>query len=158
MKHAVKHIHFVGIGGAGMSGIAEILHNLGYAVSGSDQSDSATSRRLASLGIRVQIGHDAAHIAGAVTVSELCAAGVAAVLVPLVVSTTSHQRDNAQWLAGQGAGIHLPQGELSPRRLADLLTGLTRDALRDMATRARALAKPKAAARVADQIEGLVAA
>lgn len=96
--------------------------------------------------------------AGAVTVSELCAAGVAAVLVPLIVSTTSHQRDNAQWLAGQGAGIHLPQGELSPRRLADLLSGLTRDALRDMAIRARALAKPKAAARVADQIEGLVAA
>ena len=63
MKHAVKHIHFVGIGGAGMSGIAEILHNLGYTVSGSDQSDSATSRRLASLGIAVKIGHDAAHIA-----------------------------------------------------------------------------------------------
>jgi len=96
--------------------------------------------------------------AGAVTVSELCAAGVAAVLVPLIVSTTSHQRDNAQWLAGQGAGIHLPQAELSPRTLADLLTGLTRDALLAMATKARALAKPKAAARVADQIEGLVAA
>jgi len=96
--------------------------------------------------------------AGAVTVSELCAAGVAAVLVPLIVSTTSHQRDNAQWLAGQGAGIHLPQSELSPRSLADLLTGLTRDALLAMATKARALAKPKAAARVADQIEGLVAA
>ena len=55
MKHAVKHIHFVGIGGAGMSGIAEILHNLGYTVSGSDQSDSATTRRLASL------GHQGAH-------------------------------------------------------------------------------------------------
>ena len=96
--------------------------------------------------------------AGAVTVSELCAAGVAAVLVPLIVSTTSHQRDNAQWLAGQGAGIHLPQSELSPRRLANLLTGLTRDALLSMATQARALAKPKAAARVADQIEGLVLA
>ena len=41
MKHAVKRIHFVGIGGAGMSGIAEILHNLGYTVSGSDQSDGA---------------------------------------------------------------------------------------------------------------------
>jgi UDP-N-acetylmuramate--alanine ligase len=65
MKHAVKHIHFVGIGGAGMSGIAEILHNLGYRVSGSDQADSATSRRLAELGIHVHIGHDAAHIAGA---------------------------------------------------------------------------------------------
>ena len=44
MKHAVKNIHFVGIGGAGMSGIAEILHNLGYAVSGSDQSESATTQ------------------------------------------------------------------------------------------------------------------
>jgi len=65
MKHAVKHIHFVGIGGAGMSGIAEILHNLGYRVSGSDQADSATSRRLAELGIHVHIGHDAAHIVGA---------------------------------------------------------------------------------------------
>jgi UDP-N-acetylglucosamine--N-acetylmuramyl-(pentapeptide) pyrophosphoryl-undecaprenol N-acetylglucosamine transferase len=96
--------------------------------------------------------------AGAVTVSELCAAGVAAVLVPLIVSTTSHQRDNAQWLAGQGAGIHLPQTELSPRSLAQLLTELTRDALLAMATKARALAKPKAAARVADQIEGLVVA
>jgi UDP-N-acetylmuramate--alanine ligase len=65
MKHAVKHIHFVGIGGAGMSGIAEILHNLGYKVSGSDQSDGAVTQRLASLGIAVTIGHDAANIAGA---------------------------------------------------------------------------------------------
>ncbi|HEY2927689.1 UDP-N-acetylmuramate--L-alanine ligase [Piscinibacter sp.] len=65
MKHAVKHIHFVGIGGAGMSGIAEILHNLGYIVSGSDQSDSATTRRLAALGITVAVGHDAANIVGA---------------------------------------------------------------------------------------------
>ncbi|KQW38361.1 undecaprenyldiphospho-muramoylpentapeptide beta-N-acetylglucosaminyltransferase [Rhizobacter sp. Root404] len=96
--------------------------------------------------------------AGAVTVSELCAAGVPAVLVPLIVSTTSHQRDNAQWLASQGAGIHLPQSELSPRKLADLLSTLTREALLTMATKARALAKPKAAARVADQIEGLVPA
>jgi UDP-N-acetylglucosamine--N-acetylmuramyl-(pentapeptide) pyrophosphoryl-undecaprenol N-acetylglucosamine transferase len=94
--------------------------------------------------------------AGAVTVSELCAAGVASVLVPLIVSTTSHQRDNAQWLAGQGAGIHLPQAELTPRKLADLLTGLTRDALLAMATKARALARPRAAARVADEIERLV--
>jgi UDP-N-acetylglucosamine--N-acetylmuramyl-(pentapeptide) pyrophosphoryl-undecaprenol N-acetylglucosamine transferase len=96
--------------------------------------------------------------AGAVTVSELCAAGVAAVLVPLIVSTTSHQRDNAQWLAGQGAGVHLPQAELTPRKLADLLAELTRAALLAMATKARALAKPHAAARVADQIESLVAA
>ena len=65
MKHAIKHVHFVGVGGAGMSGIAEILHNLGYRVSGSDQSDSATLRRLGALGIAVFVGHDAANIAGA---------------------------------------------------------------------------------------------
>ncbi|KNZ32287.1 MAG: UDP-N-acetylglucosamine--N-acetylmuramyl-(pentapeptide) pyrophosphoryl-UDP N-acetylglucosamine transferase [Methylibium sp. NZG] len=96
--------------------------------------------------------------AGAVTVSELCAAGVASVLVPLIVSTTSHQRDNAQWLAGQGACIHLPQADLTPRKLADLLAGLTREALLAMATKARALSRPNAAARVADQIDRLVAA
>ena len=95
--------------------------------------------------------------AGAVTVSELCAAGVASVLVPLVVSTTSHQRDNAQWLAKQGAGIHLPQTELTPQRLADLLKSLTREALLGMATKARALARPKAAAHVANELEALAA-
>jgi UDP-N-acetylglucosamine--N-acetylmuramyl-(pentapeptide) pyrophosphoryl-undecaprenol N-acetylglucosamine transferase len=96
--------------------------------------------------------------AGAMTVSELCAAGVAAVLVPFVASTTSHQRDNAAWMAAREAAIHLPQGELSPGRLADLLSGLTRDALQAMATKARALARPHAAARVADEIEAMVAA
>jgi len=65
MKHAVKQIHFVGIGGAGMSGIAEILHNLGYRISGSDQHASATTRALSNLGIKVSIGHDAANIVGA---------------------------------------------------------------------------------------------
>ena len=65
MKHAVKAIHFVGIGGAGMSGIAEILHNLGYRISGSDQQASATTKALARRGIQVAIGHDAANIAGA---------------------------------------------------------------------------------------------
>jgi UDP-N-acetylmuramate--alanine ligase len=65
MKHAVKQIHFVGIGGAGMSGIAEILHNLGYRITGSDQHASATTKALAKRGIKVAIGHDAAHIAGA---------------------------------------------------------------------------------------------
>ena len=95
--------------------------------------------------------------AGAMTVSELCAAGVAAVLVPFVASTTSHQRDNAEWMASRGAAIHLPQAELSPRRLADALGGLTRDALLAMATKARALAMPHAAARVADEVEGVAA-
>ncbi len=65
MKHAIKHIHFVGVGGAGMSGIAEVLHNLGYTISGSDLADSATLKRLAALGIRTCVGHAAAHIAGA---------------------------------------------------------------------------------------------
>ena len=65
MKHAVKHIHFVGVGGAGMSGIAEILHNLGYRVSGSDLLESASTQRLAGLGIRILIGHDSQFIQGA---------------------------------------------------------------------------------------------
>ena len=65
MKHAIKHIHFVGIGGSGMSPIAEILHRLGYIVSGSDQTDSNVTQRLADLGLSVFIGHDASHMAGA---------------------------------------------------------------------------------------------
>jgi UDP-N-acetylmuramate--alanine ligase len=60
MKHAIKNIHFIGLGGAGMSGIAEVLHNLGYVISGSDLSDSATLRRLAGLGIKTFVGHAAA--------------------------------------------------------------------------------------------------
>lgn len=95
--------------------------------------------------------------AGAITVSELCAAGVPAILVPLIASTTAHQRDNAQWLAGQGAAWHLPQRELSPRTLAEALRGLSRDTLRAMACKARAAARPRAAARVADELERLVA-
>jgi UDP-N-acetylglucosamine--N-acetylmuramyl-(pentapeptide) pyrophosphoryl-undecaprenol N-acetylglucosamine transferase len=96
--------------------------------------------------------------AGAVTLSELCAGGVASVLVPLVISTTSHQRDNAQWMAKHDAAIHLPQAELTPQRLAEVLKSLTRDQLRAMAERARALAQPRAAQRVADELERLVAA
>ncbi|AJY42760.1 UDP-N-acetylmuramate--L-alanine ligase [Burkholderia humptydooensis] len=65
MKHIVKHIHFVGIGGAGMSGIAEVLVNLGYKVSGSDLARNAVTERLEALGARVSIGHDAANIEGA---------------------------------------------------------------------------------------------
>jgi UDP-N-acetylmuramate--alanine ligase len=65
MKHAISHIHFVGIGGAGMSGIAEVLANMGYTVSGSDLSDSATLQRLASLGIQTFVGHAANNVAGA---------------------------------------------------------------------------------------------
>jgi UDP-N-acetylmuramate--alanine ligase len=89
VKHAVKHIHFVGIGGAGMSGIAEILHNLGYTVSGSDQSDSATSRRLASIGITVHVGHEAAHIEGA----------------EAVVTSTAVKGDNPEVIAARAKRI-----------------------------------------------------
>jgi len=94
--------------------------------------------------------------AGAVTVSELCAAGLPAVLVPLVVSTTSHQQDNAKFMAQHGAAIHLPQPELTPEGLHQLLKGLDREALLAMADKARHLARPRAAARVADEIEQMV--
>ena len=90
MRHAIKRIHFVGIGGAGMSGIAEILHNLGYVVSGSDQSESSTTQRLASLGIRVHLGHDAAHIAGA----------------HAVVTSTAVKSDNPEVMAARAR--HVP--------------------------------------------------
>jgi len=83
MKHAIRHVHFVGIGGAGMSGIAEILHNLGYTVSGSDIADGPVLRRLQAMGIRTQVGHDAAHIAGA----------------GAVVTSTAVQADNPEVVA-----------------------------------------------------------
>jgi UDP-N-acetylmuramate--alanine ligase len=89
MKHAVKHIHFVGIGGAGMSGIAEILHNLGYTVTGSDQSISTTTNRLASLGIRVYTGHHAAYIAGA----------------QAVVTSTAVKGDNPEVIAARARRV-----------------------------------------------------
>lgn len=94
--------------------------------------------------------------AGAVTVSELCAAGVPSLLVPLIVSTTSHQRDNAEHMARHGAAIHLPQAGLTPASLAAQLQALDRPQLLRMAEAARALARPRAAARVADELERLV--
>lgn len=65
MKHKVKRVHFVGIGGAGMSGIAEVMLNLGYQVSGSDLADGAMTQRLRAGGAEIFIGHDAANVAGA---------------------------------------------------------------------------------------------
>jgi UDP-N-acetylmuramate--alanine ligase len=65
MRHKVRRVHFVGIGGAGMSGIAEVLLNLGYQVSGSDLADTAVTRRLQSLGAAVHRGHSPEHVAGA---------------------------------------------------------------------------------------------
>lgn len=93
--------------------------------------------------------------AGAITISELTAAGVASVLVPFVASTTSHQRDNAQWMQTQHAAIHLPQGELNPARLAELLGSLSRGECRDMALAAQAVGKRDANEAIADILEKL---
>src|SRR6202171_1446611 len=76
MKHKVKHVHFVGIGGAGMSGIAGGVLTQGFRVSGSDLAETAVTRRLASLGAAITIGHAAGHVSGAdaVVVSAAVAA------------------------------------------------------------------------------------
>ena len=93
--------------------------------------------------------------AGAITVSELTAAGVASVLVPFVASTTSHQRDNAQWMAKQKASIHMPQSEMSPQSVATLLETLTRGACQTMAEAARAAGKRDANDAIAQVLEQL---
>jgi len=108
MKHAVKHIHFIGIGGAGMSGIAEILHKLGYTVSGSDQSDSETLQRLGQLGLRVQVGHAAAHIAGA----------------QVVVVSTAIKPDNPELLAARAASVPVVQRAVMLAELMRLKKGI----------------------------------
>ena len=89
MKHRIQHIHFVGIGGSGMSGIAEVLLNLGYTISGSDLQESAVTRRLSSLGAQVTIGHTAANVAGA----------------GAIVTSTAVAGDNPEVLAARAAGI-----------------------------------------------------
>ena len=91
--------------------------------------------------------------AGAITVSELAVAGVPSVLVPLVVSTTSHQKDNAEWMAAHGAAIHLPQAELTPQKLAELLQSLTRDKLLAIAQAAHKLGRPNATQAIALELE-----
>lgn len=93
--------------------------------------------------------------AGAITVSELTAAGVASVLVPLVASTTSHQRDNAQWMAQQKAAIHLPQTDLNPERLAEMLQSLTREDCRRMAEAAYVIGRREANEQIAKVLEEL---
>ena len=65
MKHKIKSIHFVGIGGSGMSGIAEVMLNLGYTITGSDMSSNAATQRLVQFGADVKVGHDAKHVANA---------------------------------------------------------------------------------------------
>ncbi|HTH44484.1 MAG TPA: undecaprenyldiphospho-muramoylpentapeptide beta-N-acetylglucosaminyltransferase [Oxalicibacterium sp.] len=94
--------------------------------------------------------------AGAITVSELTAAGVASVLVPLVVSTTAHQRDNALWMEGQGAAIHLPQAQMNAQQLAELLQNMTRARCLHMAEAAYQNGRRDANAAIADVLESLV--
>ena len=92
-----RRVHFIGIGGVGMSGIAEVLHNLGYAVSGSDRSESATALRLRELGIDVHIGHAAAHIGDA----------------DVVVTSSAIKNDNPELVAAREARIPvIPRAEM----------------------------------------------
>jgi len=108
MKHAVKHIHFVGIGGSGMSGIAEVLRNLGYEVSGSDLSDSATLRRLQGLGITTHVGHAEAHIATA----------------DAVVTSTAVQADNPEVVAARRRKIPIVPRAMMLAELMRLKQGI----------------------------------
>lgn len=102
MKHKVKHIHFVGIGGSGMSGIAEVLATLGFTVTGSDLSTTATTSRLEGQGIRVFIGHNANNIAGA----------------EAVVTSTAVRNDNPEVIAARAAQVPIvPRAQM----LAELM-------------------------------------
>ncbi len=87
--------------------------------------------------------------AGALTIAELAAAGMASVLIPFPAAVDDHQTANARYLADRSAAVLLPQAELTPGKLADLLLSFTREKLLDMAKRARALGKPDAANIVA---------
>jgi UDP-N-acetylmuramate--alanine ligase len=92
-----RRVHFIGIGGVGMSGIAEVLHNLGYAVSGSDRSNSATAQRLQALGIDVHVGHAAENIGDA----------------DVVVTSSAIGADNAELVAARAARIPvIPRAEM----------------------------------------------
>jgi len=93
--------------------------------------------------------------AGAITVAELCAAGVASVLVPFIASTTSHQRDNAGWMASIGAAIHQPQNELNVDALASLIKTLTRERCLHMADAAYRHGKRDANEAIAQVLEHL---
>jgi UDP-N-acetylmuramate--alanine ligase len=108
MKHAVKHIHFVGIGGVGMSGIAEVLLNLGYAVSGSDLADNAVTQRLAQLGARIHRGHAAENTAGA----------------DAVVTSTAVQEDNPEVVAAREQNIPIVPRALMLAELMRLRHGI----------------------------------
>lgn len=91
--------------------------------------------------------------AGATSLSELCAAGVPAVLVPLVLKTTAHQMGNARYLAERDAAMLVPQADFTIEKVSELIGSLTRERLLEIAKNARAIAKPDAAEAVADLIE-----
>lgn len=93
--------------------------------------------------------------AGALTVAELAAAGLASILIPFPYAVDDHQTGNARFLSDRGAAILLPQKDMTPEHLADLLRDMSRARALEMATAARKLAKPAAAARVADVCEEL---
>ena len=104
MGRKIRHVHFVGIGGIGMSGIAEVLLNLGYRVSGSDLRASQATERLAGLGASVTVGHKVENIAGA----------------DVVVTSTAVGRENVE---AEAARIGVGLGDSEARRLA-LLDGV----------------------------------
>lgn len=108
MKHAVKHIHFVGVGGSGMSGIAEVLSNLGYEISGSDLADNATTRRLAALGIKTYVGHAAENVTGA----------------DAVVTSTAVQSDNPEVIRAREMKIPIVPRALMLAELMRLKQGI----------------------------------
>ncbi|ORF35953.1 UDP-N-acetylmuramate--L-alanine ligase [Snodgrassella alvi] len=85
MKDRIRHIHFVGIGGTGMCGIAEVLHNEGYQISGSDLADNAATRHLQAIGVHICSGHSAENITGA----------------DVVVTSTAVKKDNPEVVAAQ---------------------------------------------------------
>ena len=108
MKHAVRHLHFIGIGGAGMSAIAEVLSKLGYLVSGSDQSDSPALQRLAGLGIKIYIGHAPVQIAGA----------------DAIVTSTAVKSDNPEVIAARESRIPIVPRALMLAELMRLKQGI----------------------------------
>lgn len=102
MKNKIKKIHMVGIGGSGMNGIAEVLLNLGYEVSGSDLADGAVTRRLTGLGARISVGHRAENLGEA----------------DVLVKSTAVSKDNPEVLAARERGIPvIPRAEM----LAELM-------------------------------------
>jgi UDP-N-acetylmuramate--alanine ligase len=108
MKHKVRHIHFVGIGGSGMSGIAEVLANLGYQVSGSDLAANAATKRLASLGVKIRTGHGKENVNGA----------------DAVVVSSAVQADNPEVVAARDSRIPVVPRALMLAELMRLKQGV----------------------------------